>query len=161
MCKISIFFYLMVWGKLRLSTLAVLRILKCCHHAKATPEQLCLQSQAREHFPFHNSFPRCMIKPHIHRKQNNKALKYACGRFWQEQVYRLACLLKELFRCFLYLFLNYQFTIESKCVKMSLVWSVYLEITLSVFRYWVFTSWNFKWPFKTFSISHFCGWDIC
>lgn len=36
-------FYLTVWGKLRLSTLAALRrILKCCHHAKATPEQLCL-----------------------------------------------------------------------------------------------------------------------
>ena len=70
---------------------------------KQQPEQFCLQSHAREHFPFHNLFPRCMIIPHIHRKQNNKPLNMLQGVFSQGQVYKIACLLKELFSCFLFI----------------------------------------------------------
>ena len=70
---------------------------------KQQPEQFCLQSQAREHFPFHNLFPRCMIIPHIHRKQKNKPLNMLQGIFSQGPVYKIACLLKELFSCFLFI----------------------------------------------------------
>lgn len=107
---------------------------KCCRRARdCPPEQLRLQSRAREHFPSHNSSPRCMIIPRPHRKQNKKPFNVLPGYFSQGQVYRMACLLKELLPCFLYLFSNYQFPIQLKCVKMFLTWSLYVEI---VFRSW-------------------------
>lgn len=143
--QIRTVFTLLFWEKLRLSILAALRrTFECCHHAKATPEQLRRLSQARGHFPFHNSFPRCMIIPHIHRKQNNKPLNMLTGSFSQGQVHRIACLPKELLPCFPYLFWNYPFPKELKCEKISLTRPFYLEITLSVSGHWVFTSWTWS-----------------
>lgn len=95
------------------------------------------------HFITHS--PDVVIIPHIHSKQNNKSLNMLMGGFSQGQVHRVACLPKELFPCFPYLFSNYPFPKELKCVKISLTWSFCSEITLSVFRHQVFTSLNVKW----------------
>lgn len=88
-------FYLIVSEKLGPLTWSALGInFQCWHQPKIMLEQFCLYSQAGEHFPFYNSFPRCTVILK-HAKTEHSAFKYASGQFPSIQVYGIACLLKE------------------------------------------------------------------
>lgn len=122
-------------------------------------EQLRLYSQAGEHFPFYNSFPRCtVILKHI--KQNTQPSTMLVGSFHKSKFIGQHVCLKKSPSAF-----TASFQSVSSCIKrvrLSFRQSVYLEMTLPLFGT-VSTSSDIKWDLIYFFpfISNFCSWEIC